>query len=259
MKKGFKVDRKGSGLYDIPRPANYSRPPRAISRNISKLIAPSKVAPIYLKKKEDKQGFRPYRAFGKRLLDITFVLATLPFTLPVILVCAFALWVEGGKPFYTQPRLGRGNKSFPMIKLRTMVQNADVVLEKHLAANAEMRLEWNEMQKLRHDPRVTHLGRLLRTTSLDELPQLFNILRGDMSLVGPRPMMPNQLGLYGNADDYFKLLPGITGLWQVSSRNNNRFSHRRKVDTEYNEKLSLLSDLKIIGKTFGVVLRRTGC
>jgi len=133
------------------------------------------------------------------------------------------------------------------------------VLEDYLAADPLKRREWDELQKLMDDPRVTPIGRLLRATSIDELPQLFNVLRGDMSLVGPRPMMPQQLSLYGDPRAYFALRPGITGLWQISLRNNTRFSHRNALDRDYDAGLGLFGDLGILFRTVGVVLRRTGC
>lgn len=206
-----------------------------------------------------KTSARPiYLNFFKRLFDIFAVLASLPFTVPVIGFCALALWFEGGKPFYTQSRLGAGGKRFSIFKLRSMVIDADKVLESYLASDPARREEWDRLQKLTNDPRITPVGRILRKTSLDELPQLFNVLRGDMSLVGPRPMMPDQLKLYGNPRAYFALKPGITGLWQVSARNAERFSYRNKVDSEYEQSVSLRTDLRILVKTVGVVLRPTG-
>ncbi|MEW9918962.1 sugar transferase [Marimonas sp. MJW-29] len=202
--------------------------------------------------------FRPYRHLGKRALDIAFVLLTLPFSLTIIGLCALALWIEGGNPFYTQPRLGRKGKQFPILKLRTMVRDADAVLRDILAQDPEMRQEWEQFQKLRNDPRVTRVGHILRVTSMDELPQLYNVLRGDMSFVGPRPMMPDQLGMYGDSSAYFALRPGITGLWQVSARNASRFNYRNEVDAAYERGLSFKLDLTILFKTIGVVLRPTG-
>jgi len=199
-----------------------------------------------------------YRHLGKRLIDIAFVLLTLPFSLSIIVICALALWIEGGNPFYTQPRLGKRGKQFSILKLRTMVRDADEVLETYLASDPEMRREWDDMQKLRNDPRITRVGHFLRMTSMDELPQLFNVLKGDMSLVGPRPMMPDQLSMYGDATAYKALKPGITGLWQVSARNNARFTYRREVDAAYERSLTLGMDVTILFKTIGVVLRPTG-
>lgn len=203
-------------------------------------------------------GWGPYRLFGKRLFDIAFVLLTLPFSLPIIGICAIALWFEGGTPFYTQLRVGRHGHAFRILKLRTMHRDADKVLESCLSNNPALRIEWNELQKLRDDPRITRVGNILRITSMDELPQLLNVLRGDMSIVGPRPMMLNQREMYGDLRDYQALRPGITGLWQVSARNSNRFTYRAEVDRTYNRSLTVWQDMRILFKTIDVVLRRTG-
>ena len=200
-----------------------------------------------------------YRNGGKRTLETLLVILSLPFFLPIMLVCAIALWVEGGNPFYRQDRLGKDGHRFSILKLRTMVRDADAVLEDYLARDPEMRREWDKKQKLINDPRVTRVGALLRSSSVDELPQLWNVLTGEMSLIGPRPMMPDQLEMYGNPLHYFALRPGITGLWQISARNENRFSFRNEVDATYNKSMSLTGDIAIIFKTVCVMLRRTGC
>lgn len=199
-----------------------------------------------------------YRRAGKRIADILFVLMALPLILPVVAICALALWIEGGNPFYRQDRLGAGGKVFSIWKLRTMCRDADQKLESYLAADPAMREEWDRTQKLKNDPRITRVGNVLRKTSLDELPQFLNVLRGEMSVVGPRPMMPEQLPLYDNPAPYFDMRPGITGEWQVSDRNENSFGHRSTVDAHYYSRLSLLVDLRILFQTVGVVLRRTG-
>lgn len=199
-----------------------------------------------------------YRQKGKRIIDIVLVLVGLPAILLVTLLCALALWIEGGKPFYRQKRLGAGGQVFSILKLRTMYRDADSVLESHLEADPALRAEWEHSQKLKNDPRVTRVGAILRKTSLDELPQFWNVLKGEMSVVGPRPMMPEQLGMYGDPAAYFALRPGITGAWQVSERNTSSFAHRRTVDTRYQQTLSMWKDLRILFLTVGVVLRRTG-
>lgn len=199
-----------------------------------------------------------YRGFGKRLLDILLIVIGLPLMVPVTLFCALALWLEGGQPFYRQKRLGRGGRSFDIWKLRTMRRDADRVLENLLASDPDLRAEWDRTQKLKEDPRITPVGAVLRKTSLDEVPQFWNVLKGEMSVVGPRPMMPEQLPLYPDPRVYFANLPGITGRWQVSDRNENSFAHRATVDAAYDAELSLLTDLKILFRTVGVVLKRTG-
>jgi lipopolysaccharide/colanic/teichoic acid biosynthesis glycosyltransferase len=166
--------------------------------------------------------------------------------------------VEGGAPFYTQERLGRSGKRFRILKLRTMVRDADARLKLYLAQDPALRNEWETTQKLKNDPRITRIGRILRMTSLDELPQLWNVIKGDMSLVGPRPMMTDQEALYGDATDYFDLKPGLTGLWQVSARNESTFAFRAKLDSEYRRSLGLGTDLGLIVRTFGVIVKGTG-
>lgn len=201
-----------------------------------------------------------YRNGFKRLLDVTLVLLALPVVLPVIALAAAALWVEGGQPFFGQKRLGRNGRVFVMRKLRTMVPDAEARLERCLVADPALRHEWETTQKLRRDPRITPLGRFLRKSSLDELPQLWNVLTGDMSLVGPRPMLPHQLDLYGgDTSAYFALRPGLTGLWQISERNQGYFARRAICDARYDRSLSLPLDLRVIAATFRVMLRGTGC
>jgi len=199
-----------------------------------------------------------YRNKGKRLADLAIVIGTLPLTGLITLLCALALWLEGGQPFYRQNRLGRGGRQFSILKLRTMSCDADELLEEYLSSDPAMRAEWDTTQKLKNDPRITTIGAILRSTSLDELPQLWNVIKGDMSVVGPRPMMPDQLAFYANPRAYFGLRPGMTGAWQVSDRNENSFAHRSTVDTRYNAKLSFWSDLWILCQTAGVIVRRTG-
>ena len=202
-----------------------------------------------------KQKF--YRRAAKRWLDIAFVLAALPIVLPVVLVLAAAIKLGGSSPFYRQERLGLGGRTFTLWKLRTMVEDADVRLGEYLAKHDGARQEWDAYQKLSHDPRITELGNFLRKSSLDELPQLWNVLKGDMSLVGPRPMMPEQRPLYpGHA--YYSLLPGVTGLWQVSDRNGSTFAQRAEFDAAYDMDVSLATDLRVLFATVGVVLRGTG-
>lgn len=199
-----------------------------------------------------------YRNFFKRAFDILAILAALPVVFPVILGLAVIVAREGGRPFYSQLRVGRGGRSFRMWKLRSMVTDADQRMEAYLEANPEARVEWDSTQKLRNDPRITRFGHFLRRSSLDELPQLWNVLRGDMSLVGPRPMMLNQRDIYpGKA--YYALRPGVTGYWQTAGRNRTTFEARAEYDAIYDQKLSLPTDLGILARTIAVVLKGTGC
>lgn len=198
-----------------------------------------------------------YRRSGKRLLDLTLVIASAPFTILVIAVLAFAVLVTGQSPFYLQDRVGLNGKTFRIWKLRTMLPNAQERLETYLASNPAARAEWDAKQKLLQDPRVTPFGNWLRKTSLDELPQLINVLNGTMSLVGPRPMMVDQKEQY-NGTAYYTMRPGMTGLWQISDRNGCDFSGRVRFDDIYNRVVSLRTDLTVIAKTVAVVLRGTG-
>ena len=198
-----------------------------------------------------------YRAGLKRLLDTVLVLATIPFWIPIILVMAFVVARDGHNPFYTQPRIGRNGRVFNILKLRSMVPDADAVLEAYLRGNPAAQAEWAATQKLKNDPRITPVGSFIRKTSIDELPQLVNVLLGDMSLVGPRPMMVFQKTLYPG-HRYYEMRPGLTGFWQVSNRNHCRFSSRARYDDAYFKALSFPTDLIVIWRTLGVVLRGTG-
>lgn len=198
-----------------------------------------------------------YRNYVKRLFDVAAVVASGLVVGPLILFLALLVAADGSNPFYWNERVGRRGRNFRMLKLRTMVPDADKMLEDYLSRNAEARLEWNSTQKLKTDPRITRIGRFLRKTSLDELPQLWNVLTGDMSLVGPRPMMPSQRPLYHGLA-YYSLRPGITGIWQVSDRNESAFSKRAEYDSEYDEKLTFGMDIWLLWSTVRVVLKGTG-
>lgn len=201
--------------------------------------------------------FRPYRSGFKRCLDIILVLSAAVFVLPMVLLLALVIRLNGGQAFYSQPRVGRGGRVYTMWKLRSMTQNAEAKLEAYLAENPDARAEWDSTQKLKNDPRITPLGRILRKSSLDELPQLWNVLKGDMSLVGPRPMLPCQQAMYPGTS-YYKLRPGITGMWQVSKRNESTFADRARFDAQYDRRLSFMTDVKLLIATVRVVLRGTG-
>ncbi|PQV55171.1 lipopolysaccharide/colanic/teichoic acid biosynthesis glycosyltransferase [Defluviimonas denitrificans] len=198
-----------------------------------------------------------YRNYVKRLFDVAAVLSASLVVGPLILLLALLVAADGSNPFYWNERVGRRGRNFRMLKLRTMVPDADKMLEDYLSRNAEARLEWNSTQKLKSDPRITRIGRFLRKTSLDELPQLWNVLTGDMSLVGPRPMMPSQRPLYHGLA-YYSLRPGITGIWQVSDRNESAFSKRAEYDSAYDEKLTFRMDMWLLWSTVRVVLKGTG-
>lgn len=195
--------------------------------------------------------------FIKRAFDLSAVLMIAPAALLTIGILALLVRLDGSSAFYRQPRIGMGGRTFMLWKLRTMVPQAERKLESYLAAHPQARLAWNQSQKLRDDPRVTAIGRYLRKYSLDELPQLLNVLLGDMSLVGPRPILPEQRQLY-DGTAYYRLRPGLTGLWQIGKRNEATFAERAIIDTEYFNRMSLFTDIRILSKTPIVVLKGTG-
>jgi len=198
-----------------------------------------------------------YRNIGKRLLDVTAILMAAPIVVPMVAALALIVARDGGKPFYTQARIGRNGRRFRMWKLRSMVADADSRIAEHLEQHPAAKAEWDSTQKLKNDPRITPFGHVLRRSSLDELPQLWNVLIGDMSLVGPRPMMTNQQGLYpGTA--YYGLRPGITGYWQTAGRNATTFEARAEFDAAYDADLSLATDAVVLARTVRVVLKATG-
>lgn len=211
---------------------------------------------------EEAPGYCPrlWQRGIKRSLDIVGALALLALLGPMYLGIALAVALRMGAPVhYWQKRLGRGGKAFPFYKFRSMCLDADAMLKRHLAANPDARLQWRRYQKLEDDPRITPLGRFLRRTSLDELPQLFNVLKGDMSLVGPRPCMERQRSLYGpHWSRYCDMRPGITGLWQVSGRNRLTYAQRVELDMTYASEWSLWLDIKIMVRTVRVVLTHDG-
>jgi exopolysaccharide production protein ExoY len=199
-----------------------------------------------------------YRDRLKRCMDLMLVVLVAPILVVVVGLLALVMLFNGGQPFYVQARVGRNGRIFRMWKLRSMIVDADQKLEAHLAADPAARLEWDTSQKLKDDPRITHFGNVLRKTSLDELPQFWNVLTGNMSLVGPRPMMPCQRNLYFG-DAYYRLRPGITGPWQVSLRHKTTFADRARYDLQYEATLSFQNDLRVLIKTIRVVCARTGC
>lgn len=192
----------------------------------------------------------------KRLIDITGALTFFVIFSPLYIAVALSIWLSGGgRIHYRQTRLGRDGKPFLVYKFRSMVANADQVLEEFLAQDADALAEWKTFQKLNNDPRIIPIGKFIRRFSIDELPQFWNVLRGDMSLIGPRPCMERQRSLYGSAwNQYITMRPGLTGLWQVSGRNNLSFAQRVTLDTEYITSWSLVLDAKILLKTFRAVL-----
>lgn len=200
-----------------------------------------------------------YRRHGKRALDIAGAITLLLVFSPIILVISLLQLTQAGGVLFTHQRVGRFGEEFGCLKFRTMAPDADQRLERLLEADRGAREEWRESQKLTDDPRVTGLGNLLRRSSMDELPQLLNVLRGDMSLVGPRPVTASELSKYGEArQSYLALRPGLTGKWQVSGRNDVTYEQRVQLDQAYASNFGLLIDLTILVQTVAVVLGATG-
>ncbi|MDB5540193.1 MAG: sugar transferase [Devosia sp.] len=195
---------------------------------------------------------------AKRVIDVVGAALLILLAFPLLIVLVTAIRIGGSRVFYSQERLGRGGRTFRFWKFRTMVPDAELALARYLDQNPMAKAEWDLTQKLRRDPRVTPVGRILRKYSLDELPQLFNVLTGDMSLIGPRPMFPAQRPLYPGIP-YGGLRPGITGLWQVTDRNACAFAERARFDYLYAETMSLRTDAWIVWRTAFVVCRGTGC
>ena len=199
---------------------------------------------------------RPGAQQSKRVLDILFALLLAAVALPFAVVIAIAIRLETRGPiFFRHERIGKHGRRFGLWKFRYMVVNADALLDEYLDRHPERRLEWDAKQKLKDDPRATRVGRLLRRTSLDELPQIWNILRGDMSMVGPRPIVADEIGKYGSAYElYSQVAPGLTGVWQVSGRNSTSYAERTQIDSDYIRGWTLGGDLQILLRTIPVVL-----
>jgi exopolysaccharide production protein ExoY len=206
---------------------------------------------------EEARFTRPVGGVWKRGFDITVAVSAIIVMAPLMLAVALLILVTMGRPvIFVQQRVGFNKRPFGCFKFRSMVSDAQERLARHLDQDEEAARLWRETQKLKHDPRITWIGHLLRKSSLDELPQLFNILRGDMSCIGPRPVVPAELSRYGNyADDYAMARPGLTGFWQVSGRSNTTYTHRINCDRYYVRRWSLVLDVVILLRTIPAVLR----
>ena len=198
----------------------------------------------------------------KRVVDVVGASAALLFFAPFLLLVAAAIVMADGFPvLYRHNRVGRDGRVFGCLKFRSMVRDSEQRLADHLASDPEARVEWARTRKLRNDPRIIPIGRFLRKTSLDELPQLINVLRGDMSLVGPRPVVADELNSYYDDEGrraYCSVRPGITGLWQVSGRSDVDYVQRVALDSQYANSYSMGGDIVIVMRTLGVLLWRTG-
>ncbi|SJM32219.1 Undecaprenyl-phosphate galactose phosphotransferase [Mesorhizobium delmotii] len=208
---------------------------------------------------EDARGDRrqPLGGWAKRLLDLMVASTALILASPILVLIPLLIKATTGGPvLFVHRRIGFNGKAFDCYKFRTMVPNAEEVLERHLSCNPQAAQEWAANQKLKCDPRILFLGNMLRKSSLDELPQLFNILRGDMSCVGPRPVVADELQRYGAAShEYLKTRPGLTGLWQINGRNMTEYSHRVLLDMQYVRTWSLRRDLSILMRTIPAIMK----
>lgn len=192
-------------------------------------------------------------------LDVAAASVLILFLLPILLAIAAAVRLDGGPALFAHTRIGAGQRRFPCFKFRSMRTDSAAILQNVLATDPAAAVEWAATQKLRNDPRITPIGAFLRRTSLDELPQLFNVLRLEMSLVGPRPIVDEEIWHYG--DDiayYYQARPGLTGLWQVSGRSGTTYQERVELDTSYVRSWSLGKDIGILARTVPAVLKRTG-
>lgn len=212
---------------------------------------------MYLTSAGADPGGAPVGGKWKRVLDLIVAIAALVALAPLLAIIAVAVKLTmGGPVIYRHQRVGYGGKPFDCLKFRTMVSDSDSVLQRYIQKNPAAAEEWRRSRKLVNDPRVTRLGLFLRKTSLDELPQFLNILRGDMSCVGPRPVVVAEMGLYGeHVPDYLSARPGITGLWQVSGRNCLSYRERVKLDAKYVREWTFTSDLIIMMRTLPAVIK----
>jgi undecaprenyl-phosphate galactose phosphotransferase len=202
---------------------------------------------------------RPVSRVLKAGFDQIAAIAALILLAPLLLVLALLVRADGGPALYCHRRIGAGGRMFDCLKFRSMMLDADGVLRRLLATDPAAADEWAATQKLRDDPRITRIGRFLRASSLDELPQLLNVVRGEMSLVGPRPIVRAEVARYGsNIEHYYAAKPGLTGLWQVSGRSDMSYARRVQLDVWYVRNWSLWHDIAILFKTIPAVFLRRG-
>lgn len=203
---------------------------------------------------------KPVGGMSKRIIDILIACSALLLLSPIFIIVALLVkGSDGGSSFYRHKRIGHNGQYFGCLKFRTMIPNADEVLARHLQ-NKDAAEEWAITQKLKEDPRVTRLGEVLRKSSVDELPQLINVVKGEMSIVGPRPIVDAEVPRYGSSiHHYFRARPGLTGAWQVSGRNSVSYDYRVTLDREYVTNWSTMRDISIIARTIPVVLSARDC
>jgi len=237
---------------------SFIRVNEAVFVDTSRIVAAAKIP---------KLGSNPVSAEGNaftqlviRLLDIVISASALVFFLPILLAVALLVFAQDRGPiFFGQRRIGLHGEEFLCFKFRSMITNASERLQKYLAENPDARIEWAKDHKLKNDPRITKLGRFIRKTSLDEFPQLWNVLKGEMSLVGPRPIVQDEVRKYGlSFSKYTAVKPGITGLWQVAGRNDVTYSRRVAMDRFFSKRKSVRIYLYILVMTVPAVLRQRG-
>jgi exopolysaccharide production protein ExoY len=243
---------------DVSIPSPPARSAAAVAPLLSWLhLVRGPNAPLPLAERGEASPPAPVGGISKRVLDLAVAITALLLLSPLmIMVAALIKATSRGPVIYAHRRVGQGGRSFPCYKFRTMVPDGDTVLARHLASDPEAAREWQETRKLRRDPRITRIGVALRASSLDELPQLLNVLRGEMSCVGPRPVVEEELERFGpHAAEYLAARPGLTGLWQVSGRSSLTYDERVLLDSRYVRDWSLAADLVILLRTVGALLR----
>ena len=236
------------------------RPDSGASGHLSSNLPPGGGAPSLPRATVQPRRLTASERAIKRGIDIVGALTLLTLMAPLYLFIMLCVRVSMGSPIhFGQVRLGEKGRRFRFYKFRSMVHDSEAVLDEFLSRNDMARTEWDTFQKLEKDPRITWVGRVIRKLSLDELPQIWNVLKGDMSLVGPRPCMERQRSLYGREwDSYCAVRPGLTGLWQVSGRNRLPYAKRVELDAQYVQNWSLWLDLSILARTVTVVITGDG-
>lgn len=226
---------------------------------VDELYAPSAWSELTLVQSSGGSPDSGYRV-SKRIMDVVLTLAlALPSLILLCAICIAIRLTSAGPVFYRHTRVGKDGNRFELWKVRSMVTDGEQVLTEYLANHSEARQEWELTQKLKYDPRVFRVGHWLRKTSLDELPQLLNVIRGEMSLVGPRPITPEEISRYGAASELYKsVLPGMTGLWQVSGRSDTSYQERIALDERYIKSCSMWFDLRILIRTIPTLLLGKG-
>lgn len=245
------------GLLGFPDCSGKEAAVQTVSLQIGGATRGRSPAEVARRKPGATGGAYPIGGWSKRLADLFTAGSALLLVSPLLLlIVALIKATSKGPIIFAHDRIGFEGRTFKCLKFRTMVLDADRVLVEHLARDPAAAEEWRESQKLSHDPRVTPFGRVLRKTSLDELPQLFNIIKGDMSCVGPRPIVQEELDRYGPVrSEYLRARPGLTGLWQVTGRSSTDYAHRVSLDAQYLRNWSLWADFGILCRTTLAVMR----